>query len=67
VVQFDPHALRLTAPQCERGVTDAYDEGIATGSRLGEDLNLLSMHEAELEQPALESRQEVRARADADD
>jgi len=67
VVQVDPYALRLTAPQCERGVTDAYDEGIATGPRLGEDLHLLTMHEAELEQPPLESRQGVDARADADD
>jgi hypothetical protein len=48
-------------------MTDAHDEGVATGPRLGEDLDLLSMHEAELEQPALESRQGMHARADADD
>jgi hypothetical protein len=65
-MQLDPHPLRLAPSQCERGMADAYDEGVAAGPRLGEDLDLFAMHEAELEEPALESRQGVGARADAD-
>jgi hypothetical protein len=54
VMQFDPHALRLATPHCERGVADAHDERIPPGTRLGEDLDLLAVHEAELEQSTLE-------------
>src|SRR4029077_11752157 len=66
-MQLDPHALRLTAPQCERGVADAHHEGITTWTRLGEDLDLLAVHEAELEESTLEGRQRSRARANAHD
>jgi hypothetical protein len=67
VVQLDPHALRFTAPQRESGVADAHDEGVTPGPCLGEDLDLLTMNEAELEEPPLKCRQRRRARADADD
>jgi len=67
VVQFDPHALRLAAPQCECGVADAHDEGITTRTRLGEDLDLLAVHETEFKESTLESRQRGSARANAHD
>jgi len=35
-------------------VADAHDEGIAPRARLRENLDLLTVHETELEQPALE-------------
>ena len=66
-MQFDPHALRLAAPQCECGVADAHDEGITTRTRLGEDLDLLAVHETEFKESTLESRQRGSARANAHD
>jgi hypothetical protein len=56
-MQFDPHALRLTPPQSDRGVPYAHDKGIPAGARLGEDLDLLAVHETELEETPLERRQ----------
>jgi len=46
-------------------VTDAHDKGIAAGTRLGEDLDLLAVHEAELEETPLERRQGRCTGADA--
>jgi len=65
VMQLDPHALRLAASQGERGVADSYDEGVTSRARLGEDLDLLTVHESELEETTLERRQWRGAGADA--
>jgi hypothetical protein len=67
VVQLDPHALRLATPHCERGVPDPHDERIAAGTGLGEDLDLFTVHETELEKPTLEGGQWRGARANAHD
>ena len=53
-MQFDPDALRLAAPESERGVADAHDKGIPPGTRLGKDLDPFAVDEAELEQTPLE-------------
>jgi hypothetical protein len=66
-MKFYPHALRLAAAQGERRVSDAHDERVTSRARLGEDLDLLTVHEAELEESALERRQGGCARADARD
>jgi hypothetical protein len=52
--------------QRERGLTDTYHERITTGSRFREDLHLLAVDEAKLEQSPLERREWSGARADAD-
>jgi hypothetical protein len=57
VVQFYPHALHLTPAQREGGVPDAHHERIAARTRLGQDLDVLAVHETELEQPPLERRE----------
>jgi hypothetical protein len=51
--------------QRERGVTDPHHERITPGARFREDLNLLAVYEAKLEQPPLEHRKCSGARADA--
>jgi hypothetical protein len=53
-VQFDVDALGLAPAQGERRMTDAHDERITAGTCLGEYLDVLSAHEAELEEPPLE-------------
>jgi hypothetical protein len=65
VIQLYPNALRLAAPQCDRGVTDAHDKGVASRARLGEDLDLLAVNETELEETPLERREGRCTRADA--
>jgi hypothetical protein len=65
VLQLDPYAPRLAAAQCERRVADAHDEGVTSRARLGEDLDLLAVHEPELEESALERRRGSCPRADA--
>ena len=64
-MQFDPHALCLAAPERERGMTYSYDEGVTPRARLGEDLDVLAVHESKLEQSALKRRQGRRAGANA--
>ena len=64
VLQLHPDALRLAPAQRERRVPHAHHEGIAPGTGLGEDLDVLAAHEAELEQPPLERGERRRARAD---
>jgi hypothetical protein len=46
-------------------VAYSYDEGVTTGARLGEDLDLLAVHESKLEESTLERRQGRRAGANA--
>jgi len=65
-MQLYPHALSFAAPQRESGVADAYDERVPTRACFGEDLYLLTIHEAKLEQAPLECRQRVCARAHTD-
>ena len=43
----------------------SYDEGVTPRARLGEDLDLLAVHESKLEESTLERRQGRRAGADA--
>jgi hypothetical protein len=54
VLQLYPHALGFAPPQGKRRVADTHDEGVTSGARLGEDLDLLAMHETELEESTLE-------------
>ena len=65
-VQLYPNVLRFMPSQRECGVTHTYHEGISSGTRLGEDLDLLAVNETELEESPLECRQGRCARADAD-
>ena len=53
-MQLDPHALGFAPPQGERRVADTHDEGVTSGARLSEDLDLFAVHETELEEPTLE-------------
>jgi len=46
-------------------MTYSYDEGVTPGARLGEDLDVLAVHESKLEQSALKRRQGRRAGANA--
>ena len=55
------------AAQRERRLTDTHHERITPGAGLSEDLHLLAVHEAELEEPALEPRESRIVRADPDD
>jgi hypothetical protein len=64
---LNPDVLDLAAAQGERRMADAYHEGITAGACLGEDLDLLSAHETELEEPPLERGEGGRGRADTDD
>jgi len=48
-------------------MADTHDEGITSGACLGEDLDVLPAHEAELEEPPFERGERGRGRADADD
>ena len=66
-MQLNPHALRLATPHSERGVSDPHDERIAAGTRLGEDLNVLAVHEAQLKETPLECREGRCTGADAHD
>ena len=49
-MQLYQHALGFASPQGEGGVADTYDEGVTSGTRLGHDLDLLAVHETELEE-----------------
>jgi hypothetical protein len=57
VLQFHPDTPGLAATQGERGMADPYDERIAAGPCLGDDLHLLAVNESELEEPPLERTQ----------
>jgi len=46
-------------------VSYPYDKGVTPRARFGEDLDLLTVHESELEEATLERRQRCRAGADA--
>jgi hypothetical protein len=64
-VQLDPDVLGFPTAQRECRVADAHHEGIAPGTRLGQDFDVLAVHEAELEQPPLERGEDARVRADS--
>ena len=66
-MQLDPDALGFAPAQGERRMANTHHEGIAPGARLGENLDVLPAHEAELEEPALERGEAGRGRADAHD
>src|SRR5215469_3255269 len=66
-MQLDPHALSFAPPQGERRVADTHHEGVTSGPRLGEDLDLLAVHETQLEETTLEGGYGARTRAYADD
>jgi hypothetical protein len=66
-MQLYQDALGFASPQGERGVADTHDEGVTTRARLGQDLDLLAVHETELEEATFEGGYGARARADADD
>lgn len=66
-MQVNPHALGFAPAQRQRGLTDAHDERVTPGASLRHDLDLLTLHEAELEQPPLERGELTVARSHADD
>jgi len=55
-MQLDEHVLDFAPAQGECRVTDTHHERIMPGTCFGQDLDLLAMDEAELEQSPFERR-----------